>query len=246
MRDVCQHVGSQIRFFRKLRRYTLSEFASKINRSISTVSKYESGSISIDLLTLSEVATALEVTIEQLLPPAHICAPTVDNGSSTMVDTKHFFTQQDIYYMYYCFSPNKNAANKGIAVNTIEIRRNDNAPDEVYLYSECTTPETNYRNCKYVYHGNVLYYDFVVYFMLENVYHIGCHDYICAKVPFTRTNTTTGLYTGVSETLRNPAVTKVIISSSLLDIDDDMYRGLMLTDKDMAYELKHRNALIIR
>lgn len=246
MKDVCQQVGSQIRFYRKLRKYTLSDFANRINRSVSTLSKYENGSISIDILTLSEIAGALEVTIEQLLPPSHENAPTVDNGSRQMLNPCHFFEQQDIFYMYYCFSPNKTSPNKGIAVSAIEIRRKENEPDEVYLYNECSSPETNYRDCKYVYHGTILYYDFIMYLMLENIFHVGCHDYICAKVPFTSTSITTGLYTGVSESLRNPAATKVIISSTLLDITDDMVRELTLSDKDMTYDLKHRNALIVR
>lgn len=246
MQNICQHVGAQIRYYRKLRGYTLSEFASEINKSISTLSKYESGAISVDILTLSEIAVSLEVTIEQLLPPSHVNGPTMENGARIALDSRHFFAHQDLYYMYFFFSPNRNAPNKGVTISAIEIRRNENAPDEVYLYSECSEPETNYKRCKFVYHGTVLYYDFIVYFLLENVYHMGCHDYICAKVPFTRSSTTTGLYTGVSESLRNPAATKVIISKSLINITDDVVRELTLNDKETNYDWKHRNALIIR
>lgn len=246
MQNICQHVGTQIRNYRKLRGYTLNEFAAKISKSISTLSKYESGTISVDILTLSEIATSLEVTMEQLLPPSHANVSGNENGSRLALDSRHFFVQQDLYYMYYFFSPTRNSPNKGVTISAIEIRRNEEAPDEVYLYNECSEPETNYKHCKFVYHGTVLYYDFVVYFMLENVYHMGCHDYICAKVPFNQTGTTTGLYAGVSETLRNPAATKIIISKSLINITDDMVSELMLNNKDTNYDFKNRNTLIVK
>lgn len=246
MKNICRHVGSQIRFFRKLRGFTLKEFAAQLNKSVSTLSKYESGDISIDIFTLSEIARTLEVTIEQLLPTDYIDTSDQADDSLFSLDNRHFFAQKDMFYMYYPFSSNRKAPNKGITVNVIEIKRNKDAPDEIYLYSDCEMPESNYRKSKYVYHGNVFYYDFVVYFLLENVYHAGCWDYICAKVPFKHTYTTTGLYTGLSESLRNPSVTKVIISTTLLEPTDELYRELDIADKDTFYDLKHRNSLIIR
>ncbi len=246
MQNICQYAGGQIRYFRKLRGYTLSEFASMINKSISTLSKYESGAISVDLLTLSEIAVSLKVTVEQLLPPSHMDVTGLDNNFELSLDSKHFFAHQNLYYMYFLFSPKRNDPNKGIITSVIEIKRNEKVPDEVYLYSECSEPETNYKCCKFVYHGTVFYYDFVVYFLFENVYHMGCRDYICAKVPFTRSSTTTGLYAGVSETLRNPAATKVIISKTPMSITDDMVNELTLNDKDIIYDFKNRNSLIIR
>ncbi len=246
MQNICQHVGAQIRSYRKLRGYSLSEFATRINKSISTISKYENGTISVDIQTLSEIASSLEVTIEQLLPPSHSNAPDKENGSRRALDSRHFFVQQDLYYMYYFFSPTRSSPNKGVTISAIEIRRHEDMPDEVYLYNECSEPETNYKRCKFVYHGIVLYYDFVVYFMLENVYHMGCHDYICAKVPFNHTGVTTGLYAGLSESLRNPAATKIIISKSLISITDNMVNDLVLNNKDTNYDFKNRNTLIVK
>lgn len=246
MNNICCHVGSQIRFFRKLRGFTLKDFAAQLNKSVSTISKYESGDISIDVITLSEVAAALEVTIEQLLPPNYIDTSIKSKDSIYSLDNRHFFAQKNIYYMYYSFTSSRKSQNKGITVSVIEIRRNRNAPDEAFLYSDCETPEVNYRKSKYVYHGNILYYDFVVYFFLENVYHESCWDYICAKVPFKHTDTTTGLYTGLSESLRNPGVTKVIISTTLLEPTEELLKELDITEKDTIYDLKHRNSLIIR
>lgn len=74
MSNICIHVGNQIRYFRKLRGISLKEFSLLLNKSISTISKYENGSISVDIQTLEKIAHILGVTLEQLLPFA---TPTV-------------------------------------------------------------------------------------------------------------------------------------------------------------------------
>ena len=131
MKNICRHVGSQIRFFRKLRGFTLKEFAAQLNKSVSTLSKYESGDISIDIFTLSEIARTLEVTIEQLLPTDYIDTSDQADDSLFSLDNRHFCAQKDMFYMYYSFSSNRKAPNKGITVNVIEIKRNKDAPDEL-------------------------------------------------------------------------------------------------------------------
>lgn len=244
MSNICIHVGNQIRYFRKLRGILLKEFSLLLNKSISTISKYENGFISVDIQTLEKIAHILGVTLEQLLPFA---TPTVTREALPLDNKKNFFQQTDVFYMYYYLEPNNKSHAKGISVNVIEISRNENGlDDEVTLYNECTSPEVNYRNCLYVYHGKVRYYDFVVYFLLENAFHPGSFDYICAKVPFNNTGTTSGLYTGLSESIRNPCATKVLFSTVPLELTDELAFRLMISDKETIYGLKHNNSLIIR
>ena len=104
MQNICQYAGAQIRYYRKLRGYTLSELANRINKSVSTLSKYEGGTISVDLLTLSEIAVSLEVTIEQLPPPAHQNAPARENGAGLSLDPRHFCPPGCILYVFSLFS----------------------------------------------------------------------------------------------------------------------------------------------
>lgn len=246
MNNICQHVGNQIKKYRKMRGHTLSEFAARINKSVSTVSKYESGTISIDILTLSEIAQALEVTIEQLLPASK------ENGKEhffetpAQIDSRNFFMRQNLYYMYYFFPPEKKSVQDGVAISAIEIQRNSDAMDDVCLYNECLNPKENYKDCKFVYRGKMLCYDFITYFMLENLYHVGCHDYICAKVPFSHAHTTTGLYVGISESIRNPAATRIIISDTLIDVTADMIQKMTLNTRETKQDFAKYNSLIAR
>ena len=52
------HVGSRIRFYRKLKNMTQDQLAAAIHKSESTLSKYESGQIAIDVGSLYDIASA--------------------------------------------------------------------------------------------------------------------------------------------------------------------------------------------
>ena len=55
------HVGQRIKKYRKSRGYTIEQFSAMINKSKATVSKYENGTITIDVETLYDIARALDI-----------------------------------------------------------------------------------------------------------------------------------------------------------------------------------------
>lgn len=61
-------IGSRIRACRKAQNLSQKELADRINKTYACVSKYERGEISIDVLTLYEIATALDVEPQYLIP----------------------------------------------------------------------------------------------------------------------------------------------------------------------------------
>ncbi|HEY4543455.1 MAG TPA: helix-turn-helix transcriptional regulator, partial [Tissierellaceae bacterium] len=90
-----EYVGKRIKGFRKMRNLTLSELGSLINKTESTISKYESGNIIVDLETLYDISDALKVPIDQLIyiPNNQI------NPNEEYIPT--FFQDIDIIYSYY-------------------------------------------------------------------------------------------------------------------------------------------------
>ena len=58
------HVGQRIKKYRKSRGYTIEQFSSMINKSKATLSKYENGTITIDIETLYEIAKALDIDMK--------------------------------------------------------------------------------------------------------------------------------------------------------------------------------------
>ena len=67
MSDIDVEVGSKIRQLRQSRRMTQDELAAAIHKSRATLSKYESGDISMDLNTLYDLSDAFGIHPEQLL-----------------------------------------------------------------------------------------------------------------------------------------------------------------------------------
>ena len=55
------HVGQRIKKYRKSRGYTIEQFSAMINKSKATLSKYENGTITIDIETLYDISKALDI-----------------------------------------------------------------------------------------------------------------------------------------------------------------------------------------
>ena len=65
--SVLKHVGQRIRLYRKSHHMSTEQLARMINKSKATVSKYESGQITVDVVTLFDIAQALEIAPYQLM-----------------------------------------------------------------------------------------------------------------------------------------------------------------------------------
>ena len=65
--DIQKYVGENIKKIRQARGLSLEEVAARIYKSKSTVSKYEKGTIAIDIATLKDISIALDVHPAQLL-----------------------------------------------------------------------------------------------------------------------------------------------------------------------------------
>ena len=67
MSVITQHVGKRIRKNRKSKGLTIDEFSKMINKSKATVSKYENGTIAIDIDTLLDIADVLDMELKSLI-----------------------------------------------------------------------------------------------------------------------------------------------------------------------------------
>lgn len=81
-------IGEKIRKWRKLKDITQSELGAKINKTLSSVQKYEKGDVSIPIDVLNSIAIALNIGIDKL-----ICEENTQNTSDIKLT--------DIEYIYY-------------------------------------------------------------------------------------------------------------------------------------------------
>ena len=89
------HVGQRIKKYRKSRGYTIEQFSAMINKSKATVSKYENGTITIDVETLYDIARALDIDLKCFID----YQPPVFHAQSVL--PKNFYFNQPRAYMYY-------------------------------------------------------------------------------------------------------------------------------------------------
>lgn len=66
--NISQITGQNIKKVRIAEGMTLDRLAKRIHKSKSTLSKYEQGTVKIDLETLKDISDALAVSIHHLLP----------------------------------------------------------------------------------------------------------------------------------------------------------------------------------
>ncbi len=217
---VLKQVGSQIKMFRKIKKLTIEDLGKMINKSKSTVSKYESGEIAIDIETLFDIATALNINIINLVD--------IEVEEKPQAEKSHFW-QVDNLYMYH------RSGNK-IYLSYIKLRYDDTKHKTIatlYLKIENTEDLTN---CESVYQGYMNFHDNILNFNLQNYAYNVESVLMNFFVPIKKVTTLAGLISGLDNTSLRPASYKVILSKNLLSLEEQ--KELLQLSKDVIRRLK--------
>lgn len=140
-REFNNKLGKSIRTFRKLQHLTQKDLAQKLNKSLACISKYENGSISIDLFTLYEIASALEIPPQLLYPQYESVFPV----TSSAIVLPTIFRHSPLYFYVYL------GEEKRIITCVMNIH-SDNL--HVTLYIDLQVP-SDYNSCKYILNGTI-------------------------------------------------------------------------------------------
>ena len=158
MSQISTEIGKQIRTFRKKRKMTLEALAAVICKSKSTVSKYENGEIPVDIETLYEIASALQIHVEQLLycPPRHANLPDSKNSPA-------FFAGCSQFYAYVYDGRNKQLIRCVFDV----LSETDTSSYKIMMYMNFKDFE-NYKLCENTYWGYIEHFDALTNIQLTN------------------------------------------------------------------------------
>ncbi len=219
MREVRMHVGSRIRLYRKVKHYTLTDLADRIHKSKATLSKYEIGEITVDVETLFDIASALGITVQQLIDyyPAAGEEPAVAGDS--------FFPQRQIYVYFY------DGRVKKIIRNLLEVNREGNVPSATLYYDLASFDRP--ESCRNLYFGKGEFFDTVSNFLFESQSNHSERVTLTALNPFDRSTEVLGMLSGMSRYPLLPISIKCILSEEILPEDDQLLEDLTLTAKDM-------------
>lgn len=227
-----EHVGMRIQMYRKKKKLTLREFAELINKSCSTISKYESGSIVLDINTIFEMADALDVSVSQLMD-----YQTKEYPNSRKSVSGNFFQRSDLYFAYTLFSPSKVPYQCAM-----ELIRDEPGGDSGRLnfYFDISSA-ANYTNSSYIYNGEFQCFNQGTYFSLNNPYNHSDVGMIYAESPFSKANRARGLFAFIPSSVLKPCATGILFSTTPIGPEEDLLSILSSSGKETISLLKATN-----
>ncbi len=223
MDNTLKIIGERIKAFRKIKGLTLEEFASRINKSRSTVSKYENGLISIDIVTLLDICNELNITISQLTDFKTTKVLAEDKKRS-----KNFFYNSNEFYLYYY-----DGRRKKLVKGFITLQKNETSYSfDAMLYLNISD-FSDYTKCKHLYHGKFNEYDTISNFVFENQNIDMENLMIVVANPIGISTQTVALLAGVYSQLLLPSSLKCVLSKHPLKESDELIEQLKLTKDDL-------------
>lgn len=226
MSQINQHIGARIRNYRKARGMTLQQLADKIHKSRASVSKYETGEITLDIETLYEISAALGVDLNQLTDyrPAEkqlIPAPSAYAGRSP------FFQAERLYFYFYDGRYNR------LKDGVIHIHKNDAREGnyEASLSISSVTPTG--RSSEVYYSGKVVYSDMLIRFSFVNQYNTLEEDLLYIFNPLELRDFTEGLLCGISSADLMPCAFKCLVTLAPQETTESLKQHLLLTPKEL-------------
>ena len=206
------YVGENIKKIRLARGLSLEDVASRIYKSKSTVSKYERGSIAIDIATLEDIAEVLDVHPAQLLmtPSQEKRVPLTQ------------LSLDEVYMFSY------DGKEKRIIKSVIERYQTDESNRfSIHLYYDVQS-KNELGNCVSFYQGFSTKYDVLENYTLENSRHPIEQIWLSCISGLSQNRIQVGFLAGLLNATMLPAVRKVVLSPSIIS-DEELMERLVFT-----------------
>lgn len=214
MDNILETLGKKIRLYRKANGMSLEELAAKVYKSKASISKYELGQTSMDVLTLSEIASALGVMPFQLLESD------IPQLSSSL-SANHPFGKTNQLYMYHM-------VNQHLYLSILKFGPTDETGQiNVTLYHKIDNLK-NIEQCTTIYHGYMYNHDVIISFFLHNYHNMVENILLNVAVPTNNTSIMTGMACGLNDFLA-PTAIKVVLSHKPLEKSPQLYQAVSLT-----------------
>lgn len=233
MFSISKQIGSKIRSFRKSKGLSAQQMGNLICKSKATVCKYESGEITIDINTLYDIATALNIEVQQLL--YDIC---IQSEEKNFFRNSHgFFSSQRQYYSYF-YDGRNNTINRSV----LDFEQNEKEIS-VALYMNVSDYK-NYTNCEYSYWGKLEENETSSNIFMRNQDTPIERIAIVILSPFRNCNELYGIMSGISDRPFMPIALKMLFSKTPLELDEKLLQKLKLSKEDIN-NIKRYNMLSI-
>ena len=221
------YIGSQIKFYRNLINMSLTELADSINKSKSTVSKYENGMVSVDIETLYKISDVLNTDIINIIDYSH-------SIKKKNFITSNSFENSEKLYLYHYYEQN-------YYISIINLRHTDNNNINSTLYYKVGDIK-NINSCSCIYRGYMNSYQNNINFVLQNYYSKSEEILLNFFVPLGNVSNIIGMMIGLQEKTLKPACVKVVLSKKLLS---DEYIKEMLKISQYTIDRLEKDGILI-
>lgn len=225
--NVYEEIGAKIRARRRALNMTIDELARTLNKSVPTVSKYETGSIQISIDVLLDICRALNLDIFSLLPDTYN-----EENSSEIERYQKYFSDRLFIYWY-------NGEKDSIQLCVAE---NNNLSMKSVLYYD-SDDHNNYYESNYIYSGDIYYSDTSTVWVFRN--QDPPFDTLTLRLPSLsrKGKPRIGLISCISYFYQSISM-KVIAGESPITDKDYLMESLTLTSNDIK-NLKRTNFFMI-
>lgn len=223
-------VGSKIRQMRQSRRMTQDELATAIHKSRATLSKYESGDISIDLNTLYDLSDAFGIHPEQLL-----YLRTMEANTAQPELLPAFFKGLARFYGYYYDGRNGKLNRSVFDV----FSQTDIGQYRIALYMNCSEFD-HYQQAENIYWGTMQHFDSMTLITLKHQNNPMERASLQVLASFLDADTRWGLWNGVSSRPLMPVALKFLLSKRPLPENAALLHELKFSKEDIR-RMKYYN-----
>lgn len=228
MNEINSYIGDKIRMYRKVRGLTLQQLADMIHKSRASVSKYETGEVTLDIETLFEISQALHISLNQLTnyrPDTDVFERVP--GKPDTLKKSPFFQAKRLYFYFY------DGRYKRLKDGIIDIYEQHDKPGnyEASLSISAVTPAG--RSSEVYYTGKVVYSDMLIRFSFVNQCNTLEEDLLYIFNPLEIRDSTCGLLCGISSADLMPCAFKCLVSLTPKEHTDDLQQLLLITKKDI-------------
>ena len=226
MSNISQHIGAQIRSHRKAQGLTLQQLADRIHKSRASVSKYETGEITLDIETLHDISEALGVEMKRLTdyrPPKNEPARQVRE-----VEGKSPFFQAEQLYFYF-YDGRYNRLKDGV----IHIHKSIDPSEGYEATLSISAVSPTGRSSEILYSGKVVYSDMLIRFSFVNQYNTLEEDLLYIFNPLELRDFTEGLLCGISSADLMPCAFKCLVTLTPQAPTEELKQHLLITPKEL-------------
>lgn len=237
MEEIHVYTGAQIRRYRKERGMTLQQLADRIHKSRASVSKYETGEVSMDIGTLADIAGVLGVSPGRLMDmPVKKEELSVSGQASRGMSP--FFRARRLYF--YFFDGRYQRLKDGV----IDIRESEGKPGTCEAALSISTSSSFGSSSEVYYTGKVVYSDMLIRFSFVNQYNSLEEDLLYIFNPLELRDSTDGLLCGISSADLMPCAFRCLVTLTPQEHTEELCRRLLITEEELA-RWKKLNMLIV-